>query len=233
MRHFYLGFWITASSYNRKSYDTIEGLFLFNTLRLNMNNNYGSTECKYTLKAQTVNKIWAHLHYEESTGTSYGELECNGERFYQAGTRSSSAYAIGADVEALKTIAFGFPKSYPCYLSNVIISDTEISPKEQVIALPTSETVTDMTSGETGIYIADAVNQTLLQTVDMSTLIENYGASSAVTGIALVGNPAYTTGTALASMIGITNGSTEFFCRTDFIATAKNSLGNCATIPAR
>ena len=89
------------------------------------------------------------------------------------------------------------------YFSNIIFSNTKISPKEQVIALPTSETVTDMTAGESGIYIADTVNQTLLQTVDVSTLIENYGASSAVTGIAVVGNPAYKTATGLASLIGI------------------------------
>ena len=92
------------------------------------------------------------------------------------------------------------------YFANVIFSDTKISLKEQAVALPTSETVTDMTADENGIYIANAANQTLLQSVDLSSLIENYGASSAVTGIALVGNPAYTTGTDLCR-------GSHFFCR--------------------
>lgn len=89
------------------------------------------------------------------------------------------------------------------FVSNLIISDEEISPKEKIIALPTSQTITDMTAGASGIYFADAANQTLLQTVDVSTLIENFGASSAVTGIALVGNPAYATGSELTSLTAL------------------------------
>ena len=66
-----------------------------------------------------------------------------------------------------------------------------------------------MTAGTSGIYIADAVNQTLLQSVDVATLIENYGASSVVTGIAVVGNPAYKTATGLAALTGLSkNGTT-------------------------
>ena len=88
-------------------------------------------------------------------------------------------------------------------ISNLIISDAEISPKERIIALPIGATQTDMTAGASGIYLADAVNQTLLQSADVSALVENYGETSKVTGIALVGNPAYKTGTAITTLIGL------------------------------
>lgn len=208
--NFNIGYWASSSAYSNKNFSWLEGLYLSSgILRINMNSNYNSTVAKYTLKKKAINKIWCHLHNETGNNASYGELICNGESFYQAITRSSSNYAIGEDVDALKTIAFRIPKDYPCYLSNVIISDTEISPKEQVIALPPATTITDMTAGASGIYFADAANQTLLQTVDVSTLIENYGASSAVTGIALVGNPAYKTGEALNSLTSLSRSGTS------------------------
>lgn len=87
--------------------------------------------------------------------------------------------------------------------SNIIFSSEEISPKEQTLALPISATETDMTLGDNGIYIADAANQSLLQSVDVSSLIENYGASSAITGIQLVGNPAYKTAEGLANLTAL------------------------------
>lgn len=88
-------------------------------------------------------------------------------------------------------------------ISNLIISDAEISPKERIIALPIGATQTDMTAGASGIYLADAVNQTLLQSADVSALVENYGETSKVTGIALVGNPAYKTGTVITTLTGL------------------------------
>ena len=89
------------------------------------------------------------------------------------------------------------------FVSNMIISGAEISLKEKIIALPISETITDMTAGASGIYIADAADQQILQTPDVTSLIENFGASSAVTGVAIVGNPAYSTGTGLTSLIAL------------------------------
>ena len=107
--------------------------------------------------------------------------------------------------ESYSKVAVLYSTCQDIIFSNIIFSDEEISLKERTTkAFPISSTATDMTTGENGIYIADAANQTLLQTIDVSTLIENYGASSAVTGIAVVGNPAYKTATGLASMIGIT-----------------------------
>ena len=93
------------------------------------------------------------------------------------------------------------------FFSNIILSNEEISPKEQIIALTADTTFTDMTAGENGIYVADAANQSLLQTVDIDELIATYGASSAVTGISLIGNPAYKTATGLAALTGISKSS--------------------------
>lgn len=162
--------------------------------------NFAETLQTSGLKLGAINKILFHMVFGDAS-TAYMELNINGIQF-----EKTTGYAIPYNANRSK-VAVVYSSNTSCVLSNIIISDTEISPKEQVVALPTSETVTDMTAGENGIYIADAVNQTLLQTVDVSTLIENYGASSAVTGIALVGNPAYKTATGLASMIGIEKSS--------------------------
>lgn len=89
------------------------------------------------------------------------------------------------------------------YLSNLILSDEYISPREQVVALPITATDTDMTAGANGLYIADAANQSLLQSVDAATLGAIHGANSPVTGVALVGNPAYKTAEGLASFTSL------------------------------
>lgn len=207
---FQIGYWPRSDTYSSKNFSWLAGININSgVLYLSINSFSTSSTARYTLKKKSINKICCHLHNETGTDASYSELICNGENFYCTETRDSIAVAIGADVEALKTIAFRFPKAYPCYLSNVIISDTEISPKEQVIALPTATTITDMTADENGIYFANEANQFLLQSVDVSTLIENYGASSAVTGIALVGNPAYKTATGLAALTSLSRAGTS------------------------
>ena len=202
--YFYLGYWNSESVYNSKNFAWMDGLYLnAGIIRVNMTNSYSNTQAKGKLELQEINKIICNLHNESGENNSYAELNLNGTITSQSRTRKSDAYAIGATVPALKTMAIAFPKNYPCYVSNLIISDREISPKERVIALPISRMVTNMTAGASGLFIADAANQTLLQTPDVSSLIENYGASSAVTGIMLVGNPAYATGAEITSLIGL------------------------------
>lgn len=91
----------------------------------------------------------------------------------------------------------------PTYFSNVIFSDVEISPREQIIALPISSIQTDMTAGDNGIYIANAADQILLQTPNLAALSEEYGADSKITSIQVVGNPAYKTGTGLTTLTAL------------------------------
>lgn len=151
----------------------------------------------------SLNTIQFHIHRGEDAASSFGELTINGVTTLLQFSDTNYRQTFGND----KAFFIHFPTSSiianSIYISELIVSDEEISPKEKIIALPTSETFTNMTAGASGIYIADAVNQTLLQSVDVTTLIENYGASSAVTGVAVVGNPAYKTATGLAALTGI------------------------------
>ena len=88
-------------------------------------------------------------------------------------------------------------------ISNLIFSDEEINPKEQVVMLPVKETQTNMTDCGDGSYEATAANQELLQTVDIAALSTQYGADSRVTGISLIGNPAYRTAEGLCALTAI------------------------------
>lgn len=155
------------------------------------------------MQYNSLNTIQFHIHRGEDAASSFGELTINGVTTLLQFSDTNYRQTFGND----KAFFIHFPTSSSSanstYISELIVSDEEISPKEKIIALPTSETFTDMTTGASGIYIADAVNQTLLQSVDVMALIENYGASSAVTGIAVVGNPAYKTATGLAALTGI------------------------------
>ena len=157
-----------------------------------------SSDSSLDLVPNALNKIWYHLHLSGNIESSYGELIVNGKKISWdfSGKNYYGFYPTETPIKL-------YSASVETKFSNIIISDEYISPKETIIALPPSETITDMTAGASGLFIADAANQTLLQTVDVSTLTENYGASSAVTGIALVGNPAYKTATGLTSLIGL------------------------------
>lgn len=93
-------------------------------------------------------------------------------------------------------------------ISNLILSDTEIHKKEQVVILPIDDTETTMIAGEDGKYIAGADGQTLLQTVDTASLIAEYGADSDIKGIAVIGNPAYRTAEGLANLTALSHDGT-------------------------
>ena len=54
-----------------------------------------------------------------------------------------------------------------------------------------------------GEYIAEAVGQTVLQTVDVSSLINDYGADSQIRGIAVIGNSAYRTVKVLSELTAL------------------------------
>ena len=60
---------------------------------------------------------------------------------------------------------------------------------------------------ETGIYTATATNQSLLSAVNVDALAEEYGSDSQVTGVALVGNPAYKTAEGLSSLTAFSKDS--------------------------
>lgn len=141
-----------------------------------------------------VNSIWVHVR-EGNPGESILRVLVNG---YEIGNLATgNIYFYGR-----KNICIS-SDSDKLLMSSIIISDMEISLKEQVIALPVMETETDMTDRSDGSYLATAEGQHILQKVDVTRLIEDYGGDSEVTGLALVGNPAYRTAEGLSSMTAI------------------------------
>jgi len=85
-------------------------------------------------------------------------------------------------------------------LSGIIVSDAPIDPREQVIRLKAGTVTTDMKDCGNGLYEASAAGQMLLQSLDLADAIEVYGANSLVTGIAMIGRPAYRTASGLTKL---------------------------------
>ena len=146
------------------------------------------------LKLNALNSVWLHVKYGDNSA-GYMEFRINDKYFYVGElsvTKSSTqTFRIGASYQ-MDGIVF----------SSIICSSEEINYKEQVVALPVSSTETAM-SLQSDTYLADSAGQTLLQSVNVSALISQYGSDSKVTGIALVGNPAYRTGEQLSSLTAI------------------------------
>nr|DAS24220.1 MAG TPA: hypothetical protein [Caudoviricetes sp.] len=88
-------------------------------------------------------------------------------------------------------------------ISNLILSDAPIDPREQIALLPTTATQTNMTDCSDGSYEATAAGQELLQTVDVSSLISQYGGNSRVVSIAPFAKPAYRTAEGLCALTAI------------------------------
>lgn len=88
-------------------------------------------------------------------------------------------------------------------LSNIIISDEPFDKKEQIVMVPVTNTITDMTANADGTYSADTVGQQILQTLDVSGFAEKYGEKSQVTGIGIISNPAFRTANGVTSLIAL------------------------------
>ena len=147
------------------------------------------------INVNAVNTALLHVKYG-GAGTGYIELSINNQKNWMY-----RGHEIGYTSTNKKVVFYAFDSQHA--ISNVIISDEEISPREKIISLPISMTATDMTDGGNGLYIANAANQTLLQTPDVASLITDYGANSTITGVAVVGNPAYKTGTGITTLTGL------------------------------
>ena len=99
-------------------------------------------------------------------------------------------------IEVVSTSANGL-------LSSLILSDTGIHKREQVVILPISATETTMTADGSGGYTANAAGQQILQSIDTASLVADYGADSRICGIAVIGNPAYRTAEGLAYLTAL------------------------------
>ena len=157
---------------------------------------YTSSPETLNLKLDAVNTFW----FRVATGSEgYLEIYSNGV--------SVEKYDFAIDFATSLTLVVYASNSNGA-ISNLILSDTEIHKKEQVVILPISNTETTMTAGEDGKYIAGADGQILLQTVDTASLIAEYGADSDIKGIAVIGNPAYRTAEGLANLTALSHDGT-------------------------
>ena len=166
----------------------------------------------------TPYKIWFHIRMKTTENDEPGLIEFSingGETFITQEFDSVATFYNRRLFLALRESG---------YFSNIIISDEYIDPKEEIIALPISSTETDMTfDSETGIYTATALNQTLLSAVDVEGLSNEYGSDSTVTGIALIGNPAYKTANGLTSLTAISKDSVNSVTEFDSISLSDDT----------
>ena len=88
-------------------------------------------------------------------------------------------------------------------ISNLILSDAPIDPREQIALLPITATQTGMTDCGDGSYEATAAGQEILQSVDVAALITQYGGNSRVVSIAPFAKPAYRTAEGLCALTAI------------------------------
>ena len=168
------------------------GLYSYNDgyLYFYLNN---SSKINIALTKDLLHKVWFHIH--NVAGSAYIEAYIDGQYFSYANSYANNAFntKIPAIVVRLCSSIF---------LSNLIFSNEYINPKEEVIILPTSATETDMTDNQDGTYTASEAGQTILQTVNATDLITQYGRNSRITIIAPAAIPAYNTTGAL-KLLGI------------------------------
>lgn len=148
------------------------------------------------LKLEDINTFYFHVKYKPDTREGSVSLIVNGA---ELGTSSYEGDAIFQESKLLEIVS----TARHGVLSNIILSDREIDPREQVVLLPSTLAETTMTDSGNGIYTATAAGQTLLQTADTTSLAAAYGEESQVTGIALVGNPAYRTAEGLCALTAL------------------------------
>ena len=157
---------------------------------------YTSSPATLNIKLDAINTFWFHV-----TAGSSGKVEIYSNGVLVDTVESAIDLSDSFIIDVYASNANGA-------ISNLILSDTEIDKKEQVAILPISTTETTMTQGENGEYIAGAAGQTILQTVDVASLINDYGADTDIKGIAVIGNPAYRTAEGLSELTALQHDGT-------------------------
>ena len=100
-------------------------------------------------------------------------------------------------------------RSNKVYMSNVILSDEYIAPTETIMPLPVLTKETTMKDNGDGSYTADEVGQKIEQTIDTDLLLTQINKYSTITGISLIGNPAYYDGSSLAHIASTVDGKVK------------------------
>ena len=166
-------------------------------IRKDGSNIYSLTDTAEVIRTDAVNTLWFHIK-QGNHADGIMHVMVNGHEIYHA--QNEELWYAGDSGAKTVTLC---SKSSDALLSNLIFSDATINPKEQVVILPVKETQTSMTDCGDGSFEGTAANQELLQTVDVASLITQYGADSRVTGISLIGNPAYRTAEVLCALTAI------------------------------
>ena len=163
---------------------------------------YLSFKKRSHLKLEDVNTFYFHVKYKPDTREGSVSLLVNGAELGTSSYEGGAVFQESKLLEIVSTARHGL-------ISNIILSDREIDPREQVVMLPSMIAETTMTNSGDGIYTATTAGQTLLQTADTTALAAAYGEESQVAGIALVGNPAYRTAEGLCALTALEkNGET-------------------------
>mgnify|MGYP007101860699 CR=1 FL=1 len=143
-----------------------------------------------------INSVLFHLKWTDSEN-GVMNLQVNNYVFAEIESADLTPYNNSK-------IKFSFENNSSFPVSNIIISDEEVSIKEQIVPITASDTFTTMTfDTTTGIYTADTAGQTILQSVNLNSIVADFGSTSKVTGVAMVGNPAFRTAEGLSSLTAI------------------------------
>ena len=157
---------------------------------------YYSSDKTPDLKYGAVNSIYFYVK-AKSVSIEDGEykLFCNGKQVFSV--VNTDPYFDNAYHLVISSNSENMP------ISNIILSDSDIDLREQITPVPLGTPITDMSSYGDGCYLAENEGEQILQPVDVTSLIADYGGASEVTGIAVAGNPAYKTASGLTQLISI------------------------------
>ena len=178
-------------------YKIIEAETFWSKWKIRGNNNNNTLAAGEEVRVKAISTVWFHIKPGQNNDGLFhaviDELEvCNKSDAYVG-------YLTNSDAKTISILS----GTDEIFISNLILSDEEISPREQVIMLPVQATQTNMTDCSDGSYEATAANQEILQTVDVAALSAQYGADSRVMGISLIGNPAYRTAEGLCALTAL------------------------------
>lgn len=152
-------------------------------------------------KENAVNSLCVHAIYDTSGTANFEFITPNGRKL----SLVSDTLVYGDNYERIINIC---TNDSGLKFSNIIFASNEIGLHEQAIALPASVTETTMATMAGGMYIANSIGQTFLQTPDVSSLITAHGANSTVTGFEIIAQRAYRTGTGLTKITGLKKSGT-------------------------
>ena len=134
------------------------------------------------LKAGKINTIWLHV---KTGSTWYITASVNGEYIFNESSSSEESGTTDG--------SFNFTINAAQPVSNVIISDEEIDPKETIAEVGNSAVEATMLEND-GTYSSAQVGDYVLQTLDTAALYSIFGSDSKVTSLVAIAAPAFTTG---------------------------------------